>query len=316
MRLIVLGAAAGGGFPQWNCACEQCQRAFSENPHSAEPRAQTQSSIAVTVDGDHWFLFNASPDLRQQILATPALHPHPRAGEKRQSPLVGAVLTNADVDHIAGLLTLRESHPLSLSATPRVLSVLRANSVFNVLNPALVSRHPLMLDHPQQLALPDGRPSGLEVTLFSVPGKIALWLEDPTAAQFGSVPEDTVGVRLRDCRAANTPTAFYIPGCASVPPELAERLCGADLLLFDGTTYTDDEMIAQGLGHKTAARMGHMAISGDTGSLATFSGLGIARKVYIHINNSNPILTIGSPARRMVEDAGWAVASDGQEYIL
>lgn len=306
LHVIVLGAAAGGGFPQWNCACEQCQRAFQQN------RALTQSSLAVSGDGEHWFLLNASPDLRQQILQTPALHPNPTQG-RRHSPLVGAVLTNADVDHVTGLLTLRESHPLAVYASARVLSVLRANSIFNVLNPQYVERRPLALDQPQSLALPDGRPAGLTVEAFCVPGKIALWLEDPTAANYGSVPEDTIALKVSDDGGRSF---FYIPGCASLPADLAERLRGAELVFFDGTTFTDDEMIRHGLGSKTAARMGHMAMSGPDGSLAAFAALDVKRKIYIHINNSNPALDPASPQWQQVEDAGWQIAHDGLEVTL
>lgn len=306
LHVIVLGAAAGGGFPQWNCACEQCQRAFQQG------RALTQSSLAVSGDGEHWFLLNASPDLRQQILQTPALHPNPSHG-RRHSPLVGAVLTNADVDHVTGLLTVRESHPLAVYASGRVLSVLKANSIFNVLNPQYVERRPLVLGQPQGLALPDGRPAGLTVEAFCVPGKIALWLEDPSAANYGSVPEDTIALKVSNDAGQSF---FYIPGCASLPPDLAERLRGAELVFFDGTTFTDDEMITHGLGTKTAARMGHMAMSGPEGSLAAFAGLDVKQKIYIHINNSNPVLDPASPQRQQVEQAGWQVAQDGLEVKL
>lgn len=313
LHVIVLGAAAGGGFPQWNCACEQCQRAFRHSHANASGlRVQTQSSLAVSGDGEHWFLLNASPDLRQQILNTPALHPRPEAG-KRHSPVVGAVLTNADVDHVTGLLTLRESQPLAVYASTRVLGVLKANSIFNVLNPEYVDRRPLALEQPQALALADGRPAGLTVEAFCVPGKIALWLEDPTAANYGSVPEDTIALKISDDHGASF---YYIPGCASMPPALADRLRGAEVVFFDGTTFTDDEMIAHGLGHKTAARMGHMAMSGPEGSVAAFANLDVSRKFFIHINNSNPVLDPDSAARRTVEAAGWQVAHDGLEVTL
>jgi pyrroloquinoline quinone biosynthesis protein B len=307
MHVIVLGAAAGGGAPQWNCACDNCQALFLQG-------AQTQSSLAVSADGDHWFLLNASPDLRQQIIQTSALQPRASHG-KRHSPLVGAILTNADVDHVTGLLTLRESQPLTLYATERVLGVLQANSIFNVLNPQYVTRNTLHVgkSEPQSLVLPDGRPSGLTVEAFCVPGKVALWLEDPTAANFGSVPEDTVALKLTDPQGQSF---FYIPGCAAMPPDLAERLRDAPAVFFDGTTFTDDEMIRHGLGVKTAARMGHMAMSGPEGSLAAFAGLNVGRKIYIHINNSNPALRAGSPERAQVEAAGWQVAHDGLEVTL
>ncbi len=308
LRVIVLGAAAGGGFPQWNCACDNCRAAMAH-----DVAAQTQSSLAVSGDGERWFLLNASPDLRQQIIQTPALHPRPAQGGLRHSPIVGAVLTNADVDHVAGLLTLRESQPLAVYGTARVLGVLAANSIFNVLNPAFVERRTMVLDAPQELRLRDGTPSGLSVEAFSVPGKIALWLEDPSLANFGSVAEDTIGLRISDDEGRSV---FYVPGCASMTPDLAERLRGAEAVFFDGTTFTDDEMIATGMGSKTAARMGHMAMSGPDGSMEALAPLGIGRRFYIHINNSNPALVPGSPQRATVEAAGWQVAHDGLEITL
>lgn len=305
LRAMVLGAGAGGGFPQWNCACAQCRRARAGDS-LAQPL--TQSSLAVSADdGASWFLLNASPDLRQQIAQTPALHP--RTG-MRDSPIAGVILTNADVDHIAGLLTLREAHPFSIYATSRVLGVVKANPIFNILDPSLVSWHALSLDQSQEIRHRDGRASGLRITAFPVPGKVALWLEDPSLAAFGSVAEDTVGLEVSSPGGARL---FYIPGCAGVPPDMAERLRGADVLFFDGTTYTDDEMIVSGLGSKTAARMGHMSVGGATGSVARFVELAVKRKIFIHINNSNPILIADSPQRREVEAAGWEIAQDGLE---
>ena len=193
MRLIVLGAAAGGGFPQWNCNCETCRRSWS----GAAP-AQTQASVAVSADGARWVLLNASPDLRAQILATPALQPR-RPG--RDSPIAGAVLTNGDVDAVAGLLTLRESWPLALYATPRVLDVLRANSIFNVLSAALVARRPMQPGAPVALAAQDGTPLGLTVEPFVVPGKVALYLEDAAIEQrLAQRSEDTIGLAISDSR--------------------------------------------------------------------------------------------------------------------
>lgn len=306
LKIIVLGAAAGGGFPQWNCNCEVCQAARAGNGSAA---MATQSSLAVSADGDHWFLLNASPDLRQQINQTPALHP--RHG-RRHSPIVGAVLTNADVDHITGLLTLRESQPLSVYGTRRVLSVLAGNSVFGVLNPEFVRRHPLPLGATTELTLPDGSASGLAVETFAVPGKVALYLEDESkGANFGSVEEDTIGLRVS--ATASGRHFFYIPGCAACPPDLADRLKGAPLLFFDGTTWVDDEMLTRGVGHKTGQRMGHMCMSGENGSIAAMAPLGIARKVFIHINNTNPVHLVGSAERAEAEGAGWRIAYDGME---
>lgn len=308
LRIIVLGSAAGGGFPQWNCRCANCRRARAGDP-ALTPR--TQSSLAVCADGERWVLLNASPDLGAQMGATPALHP--REGGHRQSPIAAAVLTNADVDHIAGLLSLREGHRFAIHATRRVLSVLDRNAVFNVVNPANARRLPLALDERRPITDGAGAETGLWVTAFSVPGKVALWLEDPGRPGFGSVPEDTVGLRIDD-GAGNA--FFYVPGCAALEPSLAGRLGGAQLVLFDGTTWSDDEMIRLGLGDKTAGRMGHMSMGGPGGSIAALAPLGIRRRVFVHINNSNPVLALGSPERAEAEAAGWEIGFDGMEITL
>lgn len=307
MRLIVLGAAAGGGFPQWNCNCETCRQAWA-----GTAPAQTQASLAVSADGERWVLLNASPDLRSQILATPALQPR-RAG--RHSPIAGAVLTNGDVDAVAGLLTLRESWPLALYATPRVLGVLAANSIFNVLSPEHVARRPMVPGATLALADRDGRPLGLSVEAFSVPGKVALYLEDAAIERrLAQRSEDTIGLMVS--APATGKRFYYIPGCAALDDDLAQRLHGAPLLFFDGTLWRDDEMIGAGLGAKTGRRMGHLSVSGAAGSMAALGALGIARKLFIHINNTNPILCIGSAERQVVAAAGWEVARDGFEIEL
>lgn len=275
-------------------------------------RAQTQSSLAVSHDGERWFLLNASPDLRQQIGDNPPLHP--RSG-RRHSPIAGVVLTNGDVDHIAGLLSLRESQPLAIYATSRVLRVLGENSIFGVLSPRFVRRRSIMLGWEFDLTTADDEPSGLVAEAFAVPGKVALYLEDPSAGpDFGTQAEDTVGLRI----AAHDGSAsfYYLPGCAEMTPELAERLRGASLVFFDGTLWTDDEMLRAGLGEKSGRRMGHMSISGPTGSLAAFAGLDVKRRIFIHLNNTNPVLLRDSMERRAVEQAGWEVAEDGMEIDL
>lgn len=309
MRILVLGAAAGGGFPQWNCRCPNCNRARGGDPAA---RPLTQSSLAVSANGSDWFLLNASPDLRQQIGENPQLHPR-RDG--RDSPVAGVVLTNADVDHVAGLLTLRESWPMTLYAHPRIQDVLAANAVFNVLNPDFVRREPVGMDEPFPLRLADGTPAGLEVELFGVPGKVALWLEDASAGTgFGTREGDTVGVRVRET--ATGAEMFYVPGCAEISPDLAARLKGAALVLFDGTLWHDREMIEAGLGVKTGRRMGHISMSGPDGSIAGFRDLGVGRRVFIHMNNTNPVLLSDSPERAEVMAAGWEVAQDGMEIAL
>ena len=175
---------------------------------------------------------------------------------------MGAVLTNADVDHVAGLLNLRESQPLRIYATQRVLGVLQANSIFNVLNPKFVSREHIVLNEPLDLLKPDGSSMDIRITPFAVPGKVALWLEDESKGKdFGSVDEDTIALYVEDTN--NGKSFYYMPACARVTPELAERISGADLIFFDGTLWVDDEMIRDGVGIKTGQRMGHISVSGE-----------------------------------------------------
>jgi pyrroloquinoline quinone biosynthesis protein B len=307
VKLLVLGSAAGGGFPQWNCNCGNCRRARSGDP-AAVPR--TQSSLAVSADGERWVLFNASPDLGQQIRDSAALHAR---GQGRHSPIAAVALTNGDVDHVAGLLTLREGQPLAVYATPRVLQVLAANSIFNVLNADLVTRRALHLDEPYEFDDRDGRPLGVRVTPFAVPGKIALYLENAAAADFGTQAQDTIGFEIAS---RDGHRCFYIPGSAAMPKHLAARLRGAELVFFDGTLWRDDEMIAAGMGSKTGRRMGHMSIDGPEGTIAAFAELDVRRKVFIHMNNTNPVLLAGSAERARARDAGWEVAEDGMEIRL
>ena len=303
MWVKVLGSAAGGGYPQWNCNHPNSRRARAGD---AQAPQRTQSSIAVSADGVDWVLFNASPDLRQQINDNDVLHPRHAL---RASPIKAVVLTNADVDHVAGLLNLRESQAFNLYATQRVLSVLAANSIFNVLNPKFVARLAMTLDTECALARADGTPLGFSVVPFSVPGKVALWLEDvDRGANFGTVLEDTIALEVRS---EGRTRFFYIPGCANMTPALAARLRGAPLAFFDGTLFADDEMIRDGVGVKTGARMGHMSVSGSEGTLAAFADLGVARRVFIHINTTNPVLIADTPERATVEVAGWEVAYDG-----
>ena len=309
MQFLVLGSAAGGGFPQWNCNCNNCQRARSGDP-KAKPR--TQSSLAISGDGERWFLLNASPDIREQIAMNQALHP--KQG-KRHSPIQGVVLTNADVDHIGGLLTLRESQQFTLYASQRVQSVLQANSLFNILNPEFVTRSDIPMNQVFNLSHTDGSDSGIQLTLFPVPGKVALYLEDESAGDnFGTVDEDTVGLRISHQESDSV--AYYLPGCAALPESLAEQIRGADLVFFDGTTWTDDEMKTTGVGHKTGQRMGHMSMSGRNGSIAAFADLEVKRRVFVHINNTNPVLLEDSLQRRSAEESGWEIGYDGMEVSL
>jgi pyrroloquinoline quinone biosynthesis protein B len=301
MKMIVLGAAAGGGFPQWNSNAEGCRRARSGDP-AAKPR--TQASLAVSADGESWFLLNASPDLRQQIEHNPQLHP--RIG-LRSSPIAGVVLNCGEVDAIAGLLTLRERQPFTVYATQGVLAILRANPIFDVLAADIVTRIAVTPGEPVALERTDGSSSGLSVTLFPVPGKTPLYLETPGAEPPITVSEDTVAIEVTDGRSR----ACFVPACAAMSDDLRSRLNGADVAFFDGTLWSDDEMIRAGLGHKTGRRMGHISVGGPGGTIAAFRDIDVKRKILIHINNSNPILLEDSAERAAVEAAGWEVAFDG-----
>lgn len=296
-RARILGAAAGGGLPQWNCGCENCRLARS----GALPPL-TQSSLAVSADGGSWAILNASPDIRAQIAAQPALHPT----GPRESPIRSVLLTNGDIDHVAGLLSLRESQAFTLYATPEIHAVIADNPIFTALAPERVTRAEIALGVAREIA------PGVEATLFPVPGKVPLYLEGRTV-ETDLLGEQTVGVHLR---AAGAGDVYYIPGCARVTPDLAARLDGAALLLFDGTLWRDDEMIRAGLGAKTGKRMGHISMSGPEGSIAALAPLGIGRRVFIHMNNTNPCLRPGSPERAEAEAAGWTIGQDGMEIDL
>ncbi|MEY9536279.1 pyrroloquinoline quinone biosynthesis protein PqqB [Sinorhizobium fredii] len=297
LRVVVLGAAAGGGLPQWNCGCRNCSAA--REPGSSL-RPQTQSSLAVSLDGEAWAIFNASPDIRQQIQDNRALQPR----RLRHSPINSLVLTNGDIDHLAGLLVLREKQPFTVFATGAVAEVIADNPVFGVLDPGLVSTRVVAIEEPF-FPLP-----GLEARLLAVPGKVPLFLEDgdPELEVEG---EQTVGLELR----ADGKRLYYIPGCGALSDRLVARLEGADALFFDGTLFSDDEMIAAGVGQKTGRRMGHMPIAGEDGSLKALGPLKVPRKIYVHINNTNPIWQAG-PEREQVEGHGFEVGFDGMEIRL
>ncbi len=296
MKCIILGAAAGGGFPQWNCACRQCARARAGDP-AAKPR--TQVSVAATADGENWLVIGASPDLRQQILQTPALFPQHGS---RHSPIASVVLLSADVDGIAGMLVLREQQALRVYAPAPILKILADNQIFGVLDGRLVERVEITPGVPVEAA------PGLTMTLLPMPGKIPLYQEDRTAekAEAGS----TYAAKLESAGRC----MIVAPACAELLPPTLQELAKADAILFDGTLFTDDEMITEGVGPKTGRRMGHMPVSGNDGSLVKLAALP-GRCVYFHINNTNPILIEGSPERSIVENAGVEVAYDGMEVV-
>jgi pyrroloquinoline quinone biosynthesis protein B len=308
LRVVVLGAAAGGGVPQWNCGCPVCRKARTDHP---ELRS-TQASIAISADGDHWFLINASPDLRHQLIATPQLYP--RAGELRHSPISGVILTNGEIDAVAGLLSMREGSPFTIYAHAKVLSILGDNSIFNVLSENNVQRQPIDVDEAFEPALPDGAPSGIEILPFAVSGKSAWYLEGKTHPAGNDGAGDTLGLRIGD--KATGKYFYFLAACAGVTDDLKSRLAGSPLVFFDGTVWRDDELIAAGLGSKTGQAMGHIAMSGDHGAIESLAGLDIGRKIFLHINNSNPALLHDSAERGSVERAGWQIPADGMEITL
>jgi pyrroloquinoline quinone biosynthesis protein B len=308
LRVVVLGAAAGGGVPQWNCGCRICRAARGDHP---ELQA-TQASIAISADGEHWFLINASPDLRQQLLATPQLHPRP--GQLRHTPIAGVILTNGEIDAVTGLLSMREGSPFAIYAHAKVLAILRANSIFNVLNERNVRREPVEIDRPFEPTLPGGAPSGIEILPFAVAGKGAWYLEGKAHPGGDDGTGDTLGLRIRD--KATGKYLYFLAACAEVTDDLKSRLAGASLVLFDGTVWRDDELIAAGLGTKTGQGMGHIAMSGASGAIEQLAGLDIGRKMFLHINNSNPALLQGSAERKIAETAGWQIPADGTEIVL
>ena len=266
LKAIVLGSAAGGGFPQWNCRCPVCRLAWEGDPRV---RKRTQAGLAVSADGGRWMLLNASPDLRAQLQATPALQPQ---GQVRGSPIEAVVLTGAEVDQIAGLLHLRERQPFAIHGTAATLGAVADNPIFAVLAQDVVERRTVGLQQPFDVA-------GIEVELFAVPGKVPLYLErgEPQTAQESGA---NVGVELRS-RGARL---VFVPGAAAMTPSLMERLAQADVVMFDGTLFTDDEMMRNGSGSKTGRRMGHMPIDGTDGSLERLPGL--PRAVSISISTT------------------------------
>ena len=262
----------------------------------------TQSSVGVSLDGRDWVVLNASPDIRDQLARQPEFHPPGLRG----TPIHTIVLTNGDIDHVAGLLTLREKTGFRVLATAETAGVLNDNPVFGVLDRTLVSFGAIRLDEPFEAA-------GLTILPFAVPGKIPLYLEAEGIANdseaLKAMGEQTIGLRITD----GATVTYYIPGCAEVPDWLVDRLSDADLLLFDGTVWENDEMARTGTGQKTGARMGHVSMSGPQGSIARLAPLS-ARKVFIHINNTNPVLQPDSPQRAEAQAAGWTIAQDGTRF--
>lgn len=292
----MLGSAAGGGVPQWNCGCPVCARARAGDPHVS---SATQAGLAVSADGETWLLIGASPDLRQQIVDNPALHPR----ALRHSPIASVLLLSAEVDGIAGLLALRERQEFTLHAPAPILQVLRENPIFGVLDPRLVPRIAVAPMETVEAG------AGLALTLLSVPGKTPLYREGQGAAE--PEPAPAYAALLR----AHGRSVLVVPGCAEITDEVVDLLAQADLVFFDGTLFTDDEMQRAGVGQKTGRRMGHVPMAGPGGSLHRLGGLP-SRRIYLHINNTNPVLCAASPERAAVAAAGFEIAHDGMEIRL
>jgi pyrroloquinoline quinone biosynthesis protein B len=263
-------------------------------------RPSTQASIAVSGNNSDWVVIGASPDLRQQILQTPKLWP---TSGLRHSPITAVVLIGGDVDALAGLLTLRERQPFTLYAPDVLLDVLRENRIFGVLDPALVRQVPIAAHETVSCG------AGLRLTLLEMPGKVPLYQETQGATD--PEPGPTYAARLE----ANGRSVIIAPACANITDIVRQQLRTADAVFFDGTLFTDDEMIVAGLGEKTGRRMGHAPVSGPGGTLQGLADLP-GRRILLHINNSNPILLADSPERREVESAGFEVAYDGMEVQL
>jgi len=292
MQVRVLGAAAGGGFPQWNCRCPNCRKARSGS-RDVVPR--TQECVAVSVDDERWALLNASPEIRSQIESFPGLHPR----EPRHSPIAGIILTNGDLDHCLGLLSLRESHPLTVYATSAVQrGFMAGNVLYGTLErfPGQVTWRPVE----GELC------AGLSAKAIPTPGKPPIHLERCAAFDL----EENIGVVLHDQRFGKR--LAYFSAAAAITPAMRDAMNWADCVFFDGTFWSNDELITLGVGTKRADGMAHVPVAE---TLAALNGLR-ARKIFIHINNTNPMLDHASAERKLAENAGWEIAYDGMEFSL
>lgn len=304
MRVLVLGSAAGGGLPQWNCNCGNCRAARAQDAHV---RPRNQPSLAISSDGENWHLLNAGPDIRQQINDNPDLHPKHGL---RHTPIRSIVLTNADIDHIAGLLILRESRPYTIFSTPWLKHVvLDSNTAFRLLvrKPEPVKWVEFPLGKP---FFPEGE-ENIRITPFAVPGKVPLYLMD----DYANDPESTIGLNIHDLKSGKT--LVFIPGVQDYTPVVREQIAQADVLFIDGTTFTDTEMQDLGVAHAPTARvMGHWPVGGEDGTIALLRDKPNIRKVFIHMNNTNPMLHTGSPQAEIVRKAGWEISYEGMTLDL
>lgn len=307
MILRILGSAAGGGFPQWNCACGNCS-GLRKGLIAAVPR--TQESSCLSADGRNWFLINASPDIRVQIESFGPLHP--AAG--RTTPINAIFLTNGDLDHCLGLLSLRESQPLVIYATDAVRrGFVDGNVLYRTLErfPGQVTWRTLMLGKEEAVTRANGAPSGLMVTAFAVPGKPPVHLDGMVAREN---PELNVGLRFHQVESGRVLAYLSSVGC--ITSSVLDGLAGVDGIIFDGTFWSSDELSMPGFLRKSAEELAHWPVGGTDGSLARLADVQARHRILIHMNNTNPILREDAAERTMVEAAGWQVARDGMEIHL
>lgn len=307
MRIRILGSAAGGGVPQWNCRCANCQSARAGD---GVVRPRTQSSAAVTADGQHWFLLNVSADVRMQLAACADLWPP--AGAPRGTTIAGCVLTDAEIDHASGLLQLREGCEFGIFSTPTVRRWLHQYLPIGPILAPFARRTwtDLSLDAVLELPLPGGEPSGLRVRAFELGRDTPRFVPENPADAIGSI----IGLEIEDTLHGGK--LVYAPGVPDIGESLRQAVQGADCLLLDGTFWTDDEPSRMGFSRSTATAMGHVPVSGAAGSLAWLAGLPVRHRVYVHINNTNPLLQERGPERREVEQSGVVVGEDGAVFDI
>ncbi|MEY8197757.1 MAG: pyrroloquinoline quinone biosynthesis protein PqqB [Colwellia sp.] len=305
MQILILGSAAGGGFPQWNCHCANCK---GLRQGTIKATARTQSSIAVSPDGKNWVLINASPDIRQQINQSPQLWPEQGA---RGTNIRGAILTDSQVDHTTGLLTLREGLPLDIYCTDVVHEDLsEAFPLFNMLTHwrGGLKYQQIGTDHRQSFTV--GGVTGIEFY------PVVLESNAPPYSRYRDkvVTGNNIGLKIVDKSSGKY--LFYLPGIVQTNPLVDEMLSEATCVLMDGTLWLDDEMITQGVGSKLGSEMGHLPVNGEFGSVALLNRFNIERKILIHINNTNPILNEESSQHQFVLDNGVEIATDGMEITI
>ncbi|WP_339767361.1 pyrroloquinoline quinone biosynthesis protein PqqB [uncultured Paraglaciecola sp.] len=305
MKILVLGSAAGGGFPQWNCHCANCK---GLRDGTIKATARTQSSIAVSPNGKDWVLINASPDIRQQINQSPQLWPEQG---NRGTNIRGAILTDSQIDHTTGLLTLREGLPLEVYCSDVVYEDLSTvYPLFNLLAHWHGGLHFNKIDTERR---PSFNVSGVNGIVFE---PVIIESNAPPYSRYRDkvVNGNNIGLKIVDTSSGKY--LFYLPGIVESNVEVEQILSKASCVLIDGTLWLDDEMIAQGVGTKLGSEMGHMPVNGEFGTVALLNKFPIERKILIHINNTNPILNEESAEHKFVLDNGVEIATDGLEIII